>query len=395
MSLYNQKQVIFLIREPLTLRDYQRFGIKNWIARGWKVRVFDITVILRPKFWTYVNGDKISYNFKGLKIFKNINEVLSEFSSLKNKVVFIDNIGFSSTEQKIRKLAHSHGVLIRMKLGSIPFYNTKKNIWELFFSIKKPIFFVRKLISFIQNKFENIRSKEFPPDYIVIGGRKSMMGINNQKTSIIKAHNFDYDFFIKKKQIKKKKKNYLLFLDEYGPYHSDFNFFGKKPYVTAKNYYPSIDYALHKIAKSLSLNIKIAAYPRSNYKIKRIKYKYPVIKNKTFQLIRDANIVIGHYSSSLQMAIIMKKPIIFITTDEIEGEYDRLFAKNIYSFATTLGKKAVNINHILNDTDWKDYLIIDNKKYEKYVDNYVKTKRSPKKLIWNTVIEHIENDLFI
>ena len=95
------------------------------------------------------------------------------------------------------------------------------------------------------------------------------------------------------------------------------------------------------------------------------------------------------------MAIIMKKPIIFITTDEIEGEYDRLFAKNIYSFATTLGKKAVNINHILNDTDWKDYLIIDNKKYEKYVDNYVKTKRSPKKLIWNTVIEHIENDLFI
>lgn len=128
MSLYSQKQVIYLIREPLSLRDCQRFGIKNWIAYGWKVRVFDITFILRPKFWRYINGDRLSCNFKGLKIFKNINEILFELDSLKNKVVFIDNIDFSSTEQKIRKLAHSHGVLIRMKLGSIPFYKTKKNV---------------------------------------------------------------------------------------------------------------------------------------------------------------------------------------------------------------------------------------------------------------------------
>lgn len=391
MNLYNQKQVIFLIREPFSLRDYQRFGIKNWIAHGWKVRVFDITVILRPKFWRYVNGDKLSCNFKGLKIFRNINEILFELSSLKNKVVFIDNIDFSSTEQKIRKLAHSHGVLIRMKLGSIPSYNTKKNFWEIFFLIKTPIFFIHKLILFIQNKIKNFRSKKFPPHYIVIGGAKSKLGINTQQTSIIKAHNFDYDFFIQKKKIKKK--NYLLFLDEDGPYHSDFIFLEQKPYVTPKHYYTSIDFALHAIAKSLNLNIKIAAHPRSNYKIRKIKYKYPVIKNKTFELIKDANIVIGHYSSSLQTAIILKKPIIFITTDEIEQEYDRVFSKNINSFAATLGKKVININHNLKDTDWKECLTVDNKKYEKYVNDYVKVKGSPKKLIWNTVITHIENNL--
>jgi len=396
VSIYNQKQVIYLIREPLSVRDLKRFGIKNWIARGWKVKVFDITNSLRPEFWRYVDGDKLSCNFKGLTIFQNINQVLSALSNIKKKVVFIDHIDFSSIEQRIRKVAHAHGVLIRMNLGLIPSYNVKKNIWELFFLIKNPIIFTRKLILFIQYKIEKIRAKKYPPDYIVVGGSKSMLGINQKKTSVIRAHNFDYDFFIKKKKMKSNKNSkYLVFLDEDGPYASDFIFFGTKPYVTAENYYPSIDRALHEMAKSLNLNIKIAAHPRSNYEVKKIKYKYPILKNKTFELIRDADVVVGHYSTSLQLAITMKKPIIFITTDEIENKFDGSFKKLINSFAKTLGKKVVNINQLSIDHNWEDYLNIDDKKYEKYIENYIKTKKSPKNLVWNTVIEYIENDLLI
>ena len=41
MKLYNQKQVIYLVSSPLGIRDFKRFGIKNWINHGWKVKVFD------------------------------------------------------------------------------------------------------------------------------------------------------------------------------------------------------------------------------------------------------------------------------------------------------------------------------------------------------------------
>ena len=153
-----------------------------------------------------------------------------------------------------------------------------------------------------------------------------------------------------------------------------------------------MDLGLDLIAKSLKLNIKIAAHPRSNYEVKKIKYKLPIIKNKTFELIKDADVVIGHYSTSLQWAVIMKKPIILITTDEI---YNDVYQKLIDSTAKVLGKKVLNINKVSRVNNYKNYLNVDNKKYEKYIETYVKIKDTPEKLLWNIVIEHIENDLFI
>ena len=120
MKLYSQKQIIYLVCSHVSKRDFERLGIKNWIDNGWKVEVFDITKFLFPSFSKYINENKSSFYFEGLRVFQNINEVLSTLNNLKNKVVFIDNIGFSTAEQRIRKAARDHGVLVRIKLGSHP-----------------------------------------------------------------------------------------------------------------------------------------------------------------------------------------------------------------------------------------------------------------------------------
>ena len=90
--------------------------------------------------------------------------------------------------------------------------------------------------------------------------------------------------------------------------------------MTADNYYPVINLGLHEIGKSLKLNIKIAAHPKSNFGIMQKKYNHPLFENKTFELIRDADVVVSHSSTALEWAVIMKKPIIFVTTDEIQNE---------------------------------------------------------------------------
>ena len=69
--------------------------------------------------------------------------------------------------------------------------------------------------------------------------------------------------------------------------------------------------------------------------------------------------------------------------------------KNIDNFATMLGKKVINLNSLQKINDYKNYLNIDHKKYEKYIENYIKMKNTPEKLVWDIVIENIENDLFI
>tara|TARA_B100000787_G_C16095279_1_gene250861 strand:- start:351 stop:617 length:267 start_codon:yes stop_codon:yes gene_type:complete len=88
-------------------------------------------------------------------------------------------------------------VLIKLKLGSIP--TIKKNISDLLNLVKNPVLIVKKLIFFVKNKVENIIAKKYFFYYLSFGGIKSMQGINNKNTSIIKAHNLDYDFFIKEK----------------------------------------------------------------------------------------------------------------------------------------------------------------------------------------------------
>ena len=127
MKLYSQKKIIYLVCSHVSKRDFKRLGIKNWIDHGWKVEVFDITKFLFPSFSKYINENKFNADFEGLIVFQNINEVLSTLNNLKNKVVFIDIIGFSSAEQRIRRVARDHGVLVRLKLGSIPEPKYKKN----------------------------------------------------------------------------------------------------------------------------------------------------------------------------------------------------------------------------------------------------------------------------
>ena len=195
-----QKQVIYLVSSSFTKRDFERYGIKNWIKSGWEAKVFDVTSFLYPEYWRYIDGDKISYNFKGLTIFQNINEVLFALNNIKKKVVFIDILKLSKAEFIIRKAASIHGALIRLNLGLIPTYNIERNIWVIFCLIKNPIILARKLNLFIKYKIQKIRDKKYVPDYMVVGGSKGMQDINNKKTSIIKAHNFDYDFLIKKKK---------------------------------------------------------------------------------------------------------------------------------------------------------------------------------------------------
>ena len=394
---YTKKNVIYFINSPLSKRDFNRFGIQTWINWGWKVKVFDITIILCPKFWSYIDGSKrskISVDFEGLIIFQNINDLISELNKLKKKIVFIDLLGVGNIENTIRKIAKTHGVVVKLNLGSIPSPQIS-SIWEKISLLKRPIVLADTLKQFLKKSFVKILAKKYYPDYFVIAGSALMAGANKKEISIIQAHNFDYDFFLKEKNTKQNKdSNFLVFLDEDGPYHSDYIHQGIKPYVTAKNYYPAVDLGLDVIAKSLKLNIKIAAHPRSNYENKQIKYQHPILENKTFELVRDADVVVGHSSTALQWAVMMNKPIILVTTNEIQNAfYAKNYLKLINSFASELGKKVINLDNLSKIKNINTYLSIDKEKYKKYIETYIKTKGSPEKLIWDIVIEKLEKDL--
>ena len=121
-------------------------------------------------------------------------------------------LGNSNKEISIRKIIKKKGILIKIKLGSIPRAQNKKNIWDLLSLLKHPIKLLYKSTSFVKNIYKQIISKKYYPDYVVVGGTESIKEIDLEKTSIIKAHNYDYDFFIKKEPLElNKNSNFLVF----------------------------------------------------------------------------------------------------------------------------------------------------------------------------------------
>ena len=187
-----------------------------------------------------------------------------------------------------------------------------------------------------------------------------MLNTSKGNPFIIKTHNFDYDFFLTDQNPEiDQKDGGIVFLDEDAAYHSDYVHSGIDPYVTAENYYPTMSAGLSQIAEALSSDVKIAAHPRSDYQSKPYKYSLPILKNQTFELIKKASVVVSHGSTALQWAVYMRKPIILVTTDEMN--------KNIImeGFAFELGKDVVNFNRIPNKYDWKSQLFVDETKFTK------------------------------
>ena len=174
-------------------------------------------------------------------------------------------------------------------------------------------------------------------------------------------------------------------------YHSDFVHANIKPYVTAENYYPTMNVGLLQIGEALNYVVKIAAHPRSDYDKKSFKNSFPILKDQTFELIKQASLVVAHGSTALQWAVLMKKPIIILITDEMEK--NSIVKADINLMASELGKHAINVNKIQENYDWKQHLNVDELKYQNYVETYVKQTGSPEKPVWEIVIDRMETDL--
>ena len=71
--MISQRQVVYLTTSPLSKRDYDRYGIQRWLDRCWNIKVVVLIKFIKPLFRNYVNGDKLSVGFNGLKVFEDGN----------------------------------------------------------------------------------------------------------------------------------------------------------------------------------------------------------------------------------------------------------------------------------------------------------------------------------
>jgi len=154
--------------------------------------------------------------------------------------------------------------------------------------------------------------------------------------------------------------------------HIDKYIFGEKDMAGLHiSYFKSLKKFFLKVEKKYKVKTVISRHPKSKFDIEKYLNR-PVYDYKTPELVKDAQFVICHQSLSLNYAILLNKPVIFIYTQKMLDRSDATISlvNNIKLFAKKIGQRVFNIdkNFILPE---KNELKPNRKKYNLHKKNYL------------------------
>tara|TARA_R110001583_G_scaffold16041_5_gene65156 strand:- start:18888 stop:20063 length:1176 start_codon:yes stop_codon:yes gene_type:complete len=199
--------------------------------------------------------------------------------------------------------------------------------------------------------------------YVKSSIRKRVLKLANKDTKLIKTNSNDWNTANKNVLKIVDSDNYLVFIDQYVPYHPDFVARNIDLKFTAEEYYNEINSNLENVSKGTGLEVIIAAHPR---RMGANDYNFPLFYNETSNLIKHSKLVLAHYSTAVNFAAIHNIPLQFLTSNLLQRSY---IGRNIEDMAFTFNKKPINLSsEQFNNENFQNLLNIDNLAYSEYIE---------------------------
>jgi len=214
-----------------------------------------------------------------------------------------------------------------------------------------------------------------PVDYLLVGGRRS---IPNQsapvgRTHLLRGHASDYDTCIEMVRNGKaatQSESFAVFLDSDDFHHPDLSGAGWSPPRWEQRYYARLGDFFRLLETSRGFPVRIAAHPLSGSLDGARFGGREVIRGRTAELVRDSSVVIAHASTAVNIAVMLGKPILFVTDSDYQGYY---MGPWVEAMAAALGKKPISLDSASRALDEvPQALEVDPSSYLKYIDLYIK-----------------------
>ncbi len=382
----NKKKLIILLDQPLDDRNLKRFGINFYINNNWKIECWNfinitnrnINIKKKPEiiqnykeFKQYEFDNYLSFILLATKLFKSFYYV--NFSSDRFGMTLIQNI-----------MCLKGGKKVYISVGTIPELKVSLTRINKLYNLLKS-FQISKIVSIFINY---LSKKLLTPkiDFAFVSGKEELKVIEKKNdTKIYYTHNLDYDIYIKHKSNPPKKK-LIVFIDQNVPNHPDWEANNLVSPVTYEKYWKSVKNLLFFLSQNYSEKIIISGHPRNKDTDIPIE-DYEILYEKTAEKIKDALFIIGHDSTALQFAVLWNKPILFVTTNELEVN-----RKNkIEFFSSILGyKKVVNIDRDYDKSFLEKAMQINKQSYADYIESYIKLKNSPMTYSWEIINKNLK-----
>lgn len=197
----------------------------------------------------------------------------------------------------------------------------------------------------------------------------------NKNIKIIKGHCFDYDRYLSSisQNTESIDTTTIVFLDEPGPlFNNDYALTGDTVHKTIDVWYPALCRFFDHLEAIINAKVIIAAHYKSAFPSPSEVFGHrEVFYGRTLELIQKSVLVVTEQSSAVSFAVIYKKPILFIYSDESKNDFQLMrFRENI---SDVLGQPVCNINRL--DSLPKTLPRVDENKYLSYEDQFLTSDR--------------------
>lgn len=235
----------------------------------------------------------------------------------------------------------------------------------------------QSLGQFFKNVYLSARSRfPSPMSYLVthklVAGRNYEVMKVKKNIKVIKGHSFNYDRYLSSRdQVAHVKSlvDTIVFIDTPGPFFSsDHVCTGDKSHKTIGVWYPALCRFFDRIESIYDAKVVISAHYLSDVSILPDMFGgRKVFSGCTNKLVAESKLVITEESSASAFAVIYKKPIIYIYSDEIKNDLVGMWFSD--NMSKLLSQPKININQI--DSIPPKLPHIDEIVYQDYINRFL------------------------
>ncbi len=358
---------------------YDRLEI-DYIKKYSNVLIWDLSFLSSKSFYKSISA--AHYEGSDLKVINSYKKLISEILFVKKnydiKNIFVMNFVAPNSLADLIFLF----ILKKLGLNTINYDNAglptisisnieRTTSYVLMTLMRRSLNFISKILKIY-------------PTHCIYAGNMKKKNMDAQKKNNVKyfsGNTWDYNNIIIKNynnsdQFHTHKKTAVL-LDTPGPmFGSDSVLFKTKDHLTSEIWYPALISFFKKIEKMKNIRVDIAGHPKTLHPANPSYFgNRNVLYGKTLEIVRDSDFVITRESTAISYAIIFKKPVIFIYSNQLKK--DNLAMSNVNTISTLLGTVPINIDDDLED--FSGLLNINESCYEAYKKNYLTSNDLPKK----------------
>ena len=397
---HSLRSVVLIKDTPFSAWDYQRLGIELLKKNGLSVEIWDVTQVVHPR--VPYTDHPLPAPMIPPRVFSDKNELFRSLDRLDpsgSAIVLL----FTLTNRSYglyRAISKRSLYYIVLFLNVVPTSACRSIREKSLVSFKDFLkkFFLYPKLRFVESALDNFILRWYrvlgvkAANLCLLGGKECEKGIPfpiDGKTRLFWGHAFDYDIFLNKKDnTEKPDRPFAVFIDQYLPFQ-DVSYNNDTQVCDPDRYYPSLCRFFTRLEEQLKCRVVIAAHPRVP-DIARYSVFFEgreVLPGDTAGLIQQSDLVIVHASTATNFAVLFNKPVLFITTNELNNSNVKPY---IDSVADELGKELLNVAEPVV-LDPSAVYSVDPAKYQSFKEKFIKTTESRDDYLWQLVADYLKD----